>query len=150
MKIMVAMRIEVENLLRDRDMGRNIAIISITDTTKDMVKFDADRHTCMFLPIAFHDLDRPGPPEEGTVLITDKIAEDIAVFVDDAVNSGVKVLLVHCTAGVSRSPGVATAISQFYFGDSSEFFKRYAPNMLVYRKVLEALRRLKDGGKDEA
>ena len=140
MKIMIAMRVEVQRLLDERVMDHRVAIISITDTTKDVVKFDVEKHSCMFLPVAFHDLDKP-EPGPGMMLITDEISDNIARFVDEAVENNVKVLLIHCTAGVSRSPGVGAAVSQFYFGESGDYFKRYVPNMLVYRKVLEALHR---------
>ncbi len=46
-------------------------------------------------------------------------------------------LIVHCDAGYSRSPAVAAAISKILTGDDESFFKRYRPNMWVYRTILE-------------
>lgn len=46
-------------------------------------------------------------------------------------------LLVHCDAGFSRSPAVAAALSKALTGDDSKFFRRYSPNMRVYRTLLE-------------
>jgi hypothetical protein len=47
--------------------------------------------------------------------------------------------LVHCDAGMSRSPAVAAAISKVLTGDDSAFFGgRYRPNIRVYRTLLEA------------
>jgi predicted protein tyrosine phosphatase len=52
----------------------------------------------------------------------------------------VDVVIVHCGAGVSRSAGLAAALAKWYNGSDLEFFKPpYAPNMLVYRTMLEAL-----------
>jgi predicted protein tyrosine phosphatase len=46
-------------------------------------------------------------------------------------------LLVHCDAGFSRSPAVAAALSKILTGDDTYFFKHYAPNMRVFRTILE-------------
>ena len=46
-------------------------------------------------------------------------------------------VVLHCDAGLSRSPGVAAALSRVLVGDDSGFFKRYRPNMRVYRTLLE-------------
>ena len=144
MKIMVCMRIEIERLLKRQKLDERVAIISITDTTKDPVEFDPIKHGCCWLPLVFQDYDRP---TEDALMITDKIADEIALFAIGAEKTGIKVLLVHCTAGVSRSPGVAAAIEKYFYGDDSKYFKDYAPNRLVYRKVLEALHR--HGDKEE-
>lgn len=47
--------------------------------------------------------------------------------------------VVHCEAGISRSAGVAAAISKYLTGDDSSIFRTHIPNRLVYRTVLEAL-----------
>lgn len=48
-------------------------------------------------------------------------------------------IILHCDAGVSRSPGVAAALSKSLLGDDAEFFRRYRPNMRVYRTLLNRL-----------
>lgn len=52
----------------------------------------------------------------------------------------VDTIYVHCDAGVSRSAGVAAAISKALTGDDEYFYTcgLYAPNPLCYRKVLNA------------
>lgn len=49
-------------------------------------------------------------------------------------------IYVHCDAGVSRSAGVAAAISKALTGDDEYFYtcRLYAPNPLCYKKVLDA------------
>lgn len=47
--------------------------------------------------------------------------------------------VVHCEAGISRSAGVASALSLYLNKTDKEFFNRLHPNMLVYRKIVTAL-----------
>lgn len=47
-------------------------------------------------------------------------------------------IVVHCDAGVSRSPAVAAALARVLEGDDAEYFAgRYRPNMRVYRMILD-------------
>lgn len=50
-----------------------------------------------------------------------------------------KHILVHCTAGISRSSAVAAALHKVLNGSDEAIFKspRYRPNMRVYRMMLE-------------
>lgn len=52
-------------------------------------------------------------------------------------NQDAETFIVHCDAGLSRSPGVAAAVSKILTDDDSYFFKRYHPNSRVYRTILE-------------
>ena len=70
--------------------------------------------------------------------ITEDEAFKIANFVKIVV-SDIDTLIVHCLAGRSRSAGCTAAISKWYFNDDTYYFKRYNPNMTVYRLVLNAL-----------
>lgn len=47
-------------------------------------------------------------------------------------------LYIHCDAGISRSAGVAAALSKIFLDTDEEFFKApYYPNRLIYRMILE-------------
>lgn len=48
----------------------------------------------------------------------------------------VECFMVHCAAGISRSPAVAAAIEKIYYGDDQYWFNTRTPNMLVYSKIL--------------
>jgi hypothetical protein len=46
--------------------------------------------------------------------------------------------LIHCEAGISRSPAVAAAILHIYYGSGADnwYFANCTPNMLVYKDLL--------------
>lgn len=139
MKIMVASRMETENLLAGKPLDERVAIVSIYGPPEEQIDFDTDKHTCFFHPVVFHDATRSWCD---TILIDEEKAHGIASFIDRVIGMGVKVILCHCTAGISRSAAVAAATAKFYFGDDGEFFRNYVPNKLVHRLVLEAFHNL--------
>lgn len=51
----------------------------------------------------------------------------------------IKTFVINCQAGISRSAGVGAALAVFYFGNGNDelFFKRFTPNMWVYRTILK-------------
>ena len=70
-------------------------------------------------------------------VIDEDDAERIASFVVQWAPS-VELIVVHCDAGISRSPGIAAAVTKA-FGESDDwYFKHFIPNRRVYRLVLEA------------
>ncbi len=77
-------------------------------------------------------------------LFTDKDAKNILDFVETC-KKGIDLIVVHCEAGISRSAGVAGALSLIYNRTDKEFFEGYfSPNMLVYWKILNAYMRNKN------
>lgn len=46
-------------------------------------------------------------------------------------------LIVNCEAGVSRSPAIAAAIALLLGQDNQIYFKKYLPNMYVYRTLID-------------
>jgi len=59
------------------------------------------------------------------------ILEFVEKYIDD-----IKLIIVNCEAGVSRSAGVAGALSKILNGWDDAYFKHSLPNMLVYRTIL--------------
>lgn len=55
-------------------------------------------------------------------------------------------LIIHCHAGVSRSPAVAAAIVLLHDEDDRDYFrnKLYTPNMYVYRMIIKASNKFSD------
>lgn len=142
------------------------AAIQIATHKDDFPKLNKCQLQCT-LQLVFPDFDKAfdcpiiGP--EGTtyekISKSDLFSEKHAVEICDFVNYSIKhrgctTLLVHCQAGVSRSPAVAAALSKVLLGDAntttqestgytfvgngddSEYFGKYRPNMHVYRTLL--------------
>lgn len=89
------------------------------------------------LEMTFEDADfiRPNTPPE---YIFDEIkAKKILDFVSEMWDK-VDCFMIHCHAGMSRSPAVAAAIENIYYGNGadSRWFKEKTPNMRVYRTIL--------------
>ena len=110
------------------EVGQQACYISITSPNQpkaDLTPVPEEN----ILRLQFDDAD------SGKNAITMLDARKILDFVqvDD-----IKVLVVHCGAGVSRSAGVAAALAEIFWGTSQQFFERYVPNRLCYRTVLTA------------
>jgi len=92
-----------------------------------------NRIGCLYL--AFPNLERYEPalkiPEEK--YFNSEYAFSILMLVE-AFNP--ELVICQCEAGISRSAGVAGALANIYKGDDSYFFRRYLPNMLVYKTIL--------------
>jgi predicted protein tyrosine phosphatase len=69
--------------------------------------------------------------------MTEADAHTILAFVEEHLPS-VETIVCQCDAGLSRSAGLAAALSRILQGDDRYFFQRFAPNERVYQKLLEA------------
>jgi len=111
------------------------AIISITDAISIPVSFNPNKNIVGILRLTFDDTDVASPYS-----ITKRDAVNIIEFVEkykDITDN----FIVHCEAGISRSAGVAAALSKIYNGSDCDIFDNpmYKPNMLVYNIVLGAV-----------
>ena len=128
-EIVVLNRVEAE----DFDCERRWGCISIADTQEDFIRIRKRRRVAL-LQLAFADIEYPMPDY---IIFSDSHAHDILDFVTHHWRR-MNTLLVHCNAGISRSPAVAAAIARLKFGDDSEFFEApYYPNPRVYSTLLE-------------
>lgn len=116
-------------------------IVSISTPGSPEAKLVTNPHTLGVLRLWFHDLNDAAMEH---VEIRDQYEAECfnraqARQVLDLVSAHPEAqrLLVHCDAGLSRSPAVAAALSKILLGDDSHFFKRYHPNSRVYRTILE-------------
>jgi predicted protein tyrosine phosphatase len=97
-------------------------------------KFDEDwPYTKARLNLSFADVGS----KTANGAITPEQAKQIVDFVRDNADEDTLVM-INCMAGVSRSAGVAAALTKLALKTDQRFFKRYTPNMLVYRAVLDA------------
>jgi predicted protein tyrosine phosphatase len=116
-------------------------IISITSSTDDVASLRIHPTCRGVLRLAFVDAEVGSPPYIGSDLFSQEQARSIWDFVRQHVGQ-IERIVVHCDAGVSRSPAVAAALSRVLNGDDAAFFGGpYRPNMHVYRTLLETHRR---------
>ncbi|NUQ62361.1 MAG: hypothetical protein HUU20_07725 [Pirellulales bacterium] len=111
--------------------------ISITTDVGDWPEIDGTN--CVgLLRLQFADLEKPHPGEK---LFDESDAQAILDFVGE-VWPQIHLLMVHCRAGLRRSPAVAAAISRIYLGHDEAWFRQgvYDPNMLVYETLLNVAR----------
>lgn len=102
------------------------------------VKLPLNEHTQALLTLEFHDIDRivQGYNDHlESKMFSKEQARLIRTFA--AWNQEVERFIVHCDAGMSRSPAVAAAVSKMLYGDDMRFFKRYHPNRRVYYMILD-------------
>ncbi len=113
------------------------AIISISTFPSDAanVLLPEGEAKMGFTKLVFADLDRPDP-EKAVGMFDDRQAFTVWRLVEKMVAEGVDLLLIHCDAGGSRSPGMAAAIAKILNDDDSEWFKTKTPNMHVYRTMM--------------
>ena len=113
-------------------------IISITSSPEDVARLRANEMCRGIMRLSFPDADTPSDQYAEDVLFSREHAMKVWTFVLQHLPE-IQRVIVHCDAGVSRSPAVAAAISKVLTGDDAEFFGgRYRPNMRVYRTLLEA------------
>lgn len=114
--------------------GKIIAVISISDTEGEFPCFgSAFKYKCF---LRFNDVESG---EYGCITPEDGIK--IKNFVNEMLRFGnIDEIVVHCTAGVSRSAGVCAAIMKAITGDDMQIFRNgnFCPNMTCYKTVLEA------------
>jgi predicted protein tyrosine phosphatase len=111
-------------------------VISITSTPSDVARIPSSPFLRGILRLSFADVEEP---ERDTMLVLFD-AEHARAIHDFVVahRAHVERILVHCDAGVSRSPAVAAAITRALGGDDADLFTRYRPNRRVYRLLLAA------------
>jgi len=133
-KIFVMSRREAEKVKKNN--GKTIAIISITDPGSEVIAINNKLYDDI-LKIQFYDLEEP--IVNYTRVLSSKDSNKIAKFAFKHWNN-TECLIVQCEAGISRSAGIAGAISKFFTGNDDKFFKtHYVPNMRCYRMVLDSL-----------
>jgi len=112
-------------------------VISIRDPDRNPARIPKRRDLREVFTIAFDDA-APCPgfkiPDD-IQLMTEADARAIWKFVDKHL-AAIEVIVVHCEAGMSRSPAVAAAITRRLGGDDQSFFKEYCPNEHVYELML--------------
>ena len=153
MRIRVMNRRDVEATVM---FGEPHAFISIrTPRDPEEVRLPIAANTIDVLRLQFHDLDamptQPipillagGDAGHGVVtadLFDEERARKVVSFVRKVrAQNEDALLIIHCDAGWSRSPGMAAAIEKGMLGrDDAYWFKHKTPNRLVYRTILNVI-----------
>lgn len=139
MKIIVADRPTIERGLVVRS---SYIVISITDPHKPDAKIPKTSGCRAVLRLKFDDAEPTSgfSPSAGLRLFGEMECTQVASFIDEY-REQVGAVVVHCEAGMSRSPAVAAAVAKWLGGDSAIFFQNYAPNQFVYDLLTEHLQR---------
>ncbi len=85
------------------------------------------------LYLAFWDIEGLIP---GYKRMTEEQAEQILKFADEIWDKA-ECLLIHCEAGISRSPAIAAALSRIKVGHDGGYFITHHPNRWVYSTLLK-------------
>lgn len=135
--IRVTSRVGVRTLLKD--LTESTIVISIHDPNKPpevtAKSVQYTPHLCGVLTLSFWD---ELADEHGCMTWeqADEVLQFLAIYAPFVRN-----IIVHCEAGISRSAGVAAAISKILTGNDDPFFdyfhNRYVPNMTCYKRILE-------------
>lgn len=136
MLIDVYSRVSAESL--DYSKFDEHIIISICTHKNLPAKLNIGSTTKSILRLCFADADTKYNLAQGLDLFTKEHAIQILNFIIE--NKDVKKLIIHCDAGISRSPAIAAAISKILYNDDNIYFKVYKPNMHVYRTILNTHR----------
>lgn len=119
-------------------------IISITDPDSQPAKITTYESCKGILRLTFWDIidterlkNDPEAQLKYAKIFTVEDAKQIGAFVKRHMDK--KLILVHCEAGISRSAGVAAALSKFINNDDEYYFKRYHPNKTIYNILLKEL-----------
>lgn len=114
-------------------------LISIKSPDSKAIKLPILDSRIATLFLDFHDFDGDRYPEmiknPKFVLFKKKQAEIILGFVLANITK-VDLIVCQCEAGISRSAGVAGALSKIFNNDDSFYFKNYIPNKYVYNIIL--------------
>lgn len=121
-------------------------VISVSDPNSEEVPMPSDVDRLGTLRLSFHDWDAEQMLKFATtykdvleemVFFSADMAKEILSFVEKY-RDKVDLIVCQCEAGISRSAGIAAALSKIINGDDSVFFKRYIPNSLVYSQILRS------------
>lgn len=144
MQFIVLSRDEVEKF----DCEKPYILISITCPKDIEPTLQISETRVDILKMRFHDWDikakelllsdkySVNPRTAEWVFFSEAHAQEIIKFVNQHINK-VDLIVVNCAAGISRSAGVAAALSKCLTGEDAYFFEHYIPNSLVYSTIIQ-------------
>lgn len=138
--VVVSNRAGVRHILKGLKMPTAVISIHDPDKAPEFAQDEEIANVRAILTIPFWD-----EVDDVYGCMTREQGEQVAAFVMEQAPD-VFNFVVNCEGGISRSAGVAAAISSALNDDDFDFFRgRYVPNRVCYRRVLSAIWKLKVG-----
>ena len=121
-----------------KDLEEDYIIISINDSNCNTALYNNNEHIIDKLKVWFDDIWEKEYEDEDLKLMRRTDAIKIKMFIDtykDKVNN----IVVHCTAGISRSGAVGCVLARYLNGDDNYLLAtgNYIPNKHVYKLMCE-------------
>lgn len=115
-------------------------VISICEPEKDFPELLENNKRLGLLQLIFTDEDKVGSAKQigqEHLLMTKEQAQEVISFIDKHSDLA-EAIVCQCDGGISRSSGMAAALSKILNGDDSWIFnsKEYVPNMYVYKMIM--------------
>jgi len=110
-------------------------VISITDPENPDARLAESDQRIAVIRLQFHDIGDYGQPLRNRIVMSDEDAEKILDFC--CKYQHVSRIVCQCEAGMSRSAGIAAALSKIFQDEDRFFFANFAPNRWVYRTILD-------------
>lgn len=127
-KILVASRAMMEVVT----LPKPYVVVSFSDPGAPLVDLTHDKNCLAALRVAVHDISAPCAH---FFHFTETWAMRVWDFVERFTDQ-VNFVMCQCEAGISRSAGLAAALSYTWYGTDEFFFRTYLPNLLIYRTML--------------
>ena len=129
-----------EVLIKTNNGSLTDAIVISINCPENTTELNKDKVVDL-LSLYFHDIEEELEELDNEKLIPISIEDTIKIKNFIVQNKEIKRIVVHCTAGVSRSAGIACALAIFLNGD--DFYIRntnkYMPNNRCFYFLLETL-----------
>jgi hypothetical protein len=145
MNVEIYSKVKMHTAIEQNILPANLAIISFYNepVTTFSKPIDYSGVVDRFIQINLPDIDEKGFEEYGyTESSYFEEADEVAEFIYKAYNDGFD-FACQCQFGFSRSAACAAAILEHFEGRGKEVFlsENYLPNIIVYKKLLNSLKK---------
>jgi predicted protein tyrosine phosphatase len=123
-----------------------ISIFTPGDSPAEIIGFEKVIHLCFDDVCGHFEWHKEDGSIPTMTRFTPEMAKETWGFIDEIIQSEIPNLLVHCDAGISRSPGMAIAIDEIVNGSHERAAKHPYYNSHVYKTMINEDQIRKDGG----